>query len=144
LGGDEFVALAAIEKDEGAESLTDRLQEQFDASNACARVPYNLSVSVGVAHFENDRYSIEDLMAQADQRDVRRETPQAFALRLSPTTYFGRASKRWLRVDALNRVRRLCGPSRPRKAPPISLPHHQSGEKKSFGAKRSRFRRIRL
>src|SRR3954470_22137041 len=60
LGGDEFVALAAIEEDEGAESLTDRLQEQFAASNGLRSRPYNLSVSVGVAHFENDRYSIEE------------------------------------------------------------------------------------
>jgi diguanylate cyclase (GGDEF)-like protein len=67
LGGDEFVALAAIEEDEGAESLTERLQEQFDGSNSLRARPYNLSVSVGVAHFDNDRYSIEDLMAQADR-----------------------------------------------------------------------------
>jgi diguanylate cyclase (GGDEF)-like protein/PAS domain S-box-containing protein len=67
LGGDEFVALAAIEEDEGAESLTDRLQEQFRASNALRMRAYDLSVSVGVANFESDRYSIEELMAQADR-----------------------------------------------------------------------------
>ena len=68
LGGDEFVALAAIAQDESAELLTRRLQEQFDASNALNGRPYDLSVSVGVAHFEDeDRYSIEDLMAQADR-----------------------------------------------------------------------------
>jgi diguanylate cyclase (GGDEF)-like protein/PAS domain S-box-containing protein len=67
LGGDEFVALAAIEEDEGAESLTDRLQEQFRASNALRTRAYDLSVSVGVANFEDDRYSIEELMAQADR-----------------------------------------------------------------------------
>ena len=67
LGGDEFVALAAVEEDEGAESLTDRLQEQFDAHNALSSRPYSLSVSVGVANFEDDRYTIEELMAQADR-----------------------------------------------------------------------------
>src|SRR5213080_3100789 len=68
LGGDEFVALAAIAQDESAELLTRRLQEQFDASNALNGRPYDLSVSVGVAHFDDeDRYSIEDLMAQADR-----------------------------------------------------------------------------
>jgi diguanylate cyclase (GGDEF)-like protein/PAS domain S-box-containing protein len=67
LGGDEFVALAAVEEDEGAESLTDRLQEQFDAHNALGSRPYSLSVSVGVANFEDDRYTIEELMAQADR-----------------------------------------------------------------------------
>src|SRR5712691_3662780 len=68
LGGDEFVILAAIAQDESAELLTRRLQEQFGASNALNGRPYDLSVSVGVAHFEDeDRYSIEDLMAQADR-----------------------------------------------------------------------------
>jgi len=66
LGGDEFVALAAIDEYD-AESLTDRVQEQFRASNALRARPYNLSVSVGVANFDDDRYSIEDLMAQADR-----------------------------------------------------------------------------
>jgi len=66
LGGDEFVALAAIDEYD-AQSLTDRVQEQFRASNALRARPYNLSVSVGVANFDDDRYSIEDLMAQADR-----------------------------------------------------------------------------
>jgi diguanylate cyclase (GGDEF)-like protein/PAS domain S-box-containing protein len=83
LGGDEFVALAAIEEDEGAESLTDRLQEQFAASNGLRSRPYSLSVSVGVAHFEDDRYSIEDLMAQADQAmyEEKRRKPSRYAYR---------------------------------------------------------------
>ena len=83
LGGDEFVALAAIEEDEGAESLTDRLQEQFDLSNAARSLPYNLSVSVGVANFENDRYSIEDLMAQADRAmyEEKRRKPSRYTYR---------------------------------------------------------------
>ena len=83
LGGDEFVALAAIEEDEGAESLTDRLQEQFAASNGLRSRPYSLSVSVGVAHFEDDRYSIEDLMAQADHAmyEEKRRKPSRYAYR---------------------------------------------------------------
>ncbi|MFN2577637.1 MAG: diguanylate cyclase domain-containing protein [Pyrinomonadaceae bacterium] len=68
LGGDEFVALAAIAQDESAQLLTCRLQEQFAASNRLNGRPYDLSVSVGIAHFEDDdRFSIEDLMAQADR-----------------------------------------------------------------------------
>jgi diguanylate cyclase (GGDEF)-like protein/PAS domain S-box-containing protein len=68
LGGDEFIVLAAITQDESAELLTRRLQEQFGISNTLNGRPYDLSVSVGVAHFEDDdRYSIEDLMAQADR-----------------------------------------------------------------------------
>jgi len=68
LGGDEFVVLAAIALDETAESVTVRLQEQFSASNAMRNRPYNLSVSVGVANFDDEQnFSIEDLMAQADR-----------------------------------------------------------------------------
>jgi diguanylate cyclase (GGDEF)-like protein/PAS domain S-box-containing protein len=79
LGGDEFVALAAVEADEGAESLTDRLQEQFDAHNAVSTRPYSLSVSVGMANFEDDRYTIEELMAQADRAmyEEKRAKPSA-------------------------------------------------------------------
>ena len=68
LGGDEFIVLAAITQDESAELLTSRLQEQFGISNTLNGRPYDLSVSVGVAHFgDDDRYSIEELMAQADR-----------------------------------------------------------------------------
>ncbi|HYW71299.1 MAG TPA: diguanylate cyclase [Pyrinomonadaceae bacterium] len=83
LGGDEFVALAAIDMDEGADSLTNRLQAQFDASNELRARPYNLSVSVGVAHFEDDRYSIEELMAQADHAmyEEKRSKPSRYAYR---------------------------------------------------------------
>ena len=83
LGGDEFVALAAVEADEGAESLTDRLQEQFDAHNALGTRPYGLSVSVGMANFEDDRYTIEDLMAQADRAmyEEKRRKPSRYSYR---------------------------------------------------------------
>ncbi len=94
LGGDEFVALAAIEEDEGAESLTDRLREQFDASNAVRSRPYNLSVSVGVAHFEDDRYSIEDLMAQADHAMYEEK-------RLKPSRYTYRPQLIRPRIEAV-------------------------------------------
>lgn len=66
LGGDEFVILAAIDPEESGEILMQRLREKFDASNAQRTRPYDLSVSVGVANFDEDRYSIEELMAQAD------------------------------------------------------------------------------
>jgi diguanylate cyclase (GGDEF)-like protein/PAS domain S-box-containing protein len=65
LGGDEFVVLAAIAPDESAEAVTLRLQEKF---NTLRNRPYNLSVSVGLAHFDDeDNHSIEELMAEADR-----------------------------------------------------------------------------
>ena len=68
LGGDEFVVLAAIGGDESAESLTQRLQDQLNEFNAHGNRPYDLSLSVGIAHFsDEDSHSIEELMAQADR-----------------------------------------------------------------------------
>jgi diguanylate cyclase (GGDEF)-like protein/PAS domain S-box-containing protein len=68
LGGDEFVALASIAPDEDADSLTSRLQERFSASNSRPNRLYDLSISVGLAHFDDsESHSIEELMARADQ-----------------------------------------------------------------------------
>jgi diguanylate cyclase (GGDEF)-like protein/PAS domain S-box-containing protein len=68
LGGDEFVVLAAISPEEDAESLTSRLQERFSASNAQRNRPYDLSISIGLAHCDNkEGHSIEELIACADR-----------------------------------------------------------------------------
>lgn len=92
IGGDEFVVLAAVGADESPESLSMRLQDNFDASNALRNRPYNLAVSVGIAHFDDEQnHSIEELMAQADRamyEDKRRKrsrnnfTPQLFRPRI--------------------------------------------------------------
>ena len=68
LGGDEFVVLAAISPEEDAEMLTQRLAEKFNAINRSGTRPYNLSVSVGVALFDDEgTHSIEELVAKADR-----------------------------------------------------------------------------
>jgi len=68
IGGDEFVVLAAIGLEENAESVTLRLQQKFTEGNALRNRPYNLSVSVGIAHFDDEEnHSIEELMAEADR-----------------------------------------------------------------------------
>ena len=68
LGGDEFVVLAAIDPEEEAESITLRLQEKFSASNKRRNRLYDLAISVGLAHFDDEEtHSIEELMARADQ-----------------------------------------------------------------------------
>lgn len=67
IGGDEFVVLAAIGADESAESLTARLQDKFKSASAHWSHSYDLSVSVGLAHFDDKQgHSIEELMALAD------------------------------------------------------------------------------
>jgi diguanylate cyclase (GGDEF)-like protein/PAS domain S-box-containing protein len=67
LGGDEFVVLAAIGPEETADSLIDRLQLAFGTYNAQSNLPYKLSISVGVMHFDVDEDSIEDVTARADR-----------------------------------------------------------------------------
>ena len=68
IGGDEFVVLAAIGPEESAEFLTNRLQEKFKDASAQWNHSYDLSVSVGLAHFDDDEgHSIEELMALADR-----------------------------------------------------------------------------
>jgi len=59
--------LAAIGKDEIADSLTARLQEKFLDHNSQTTRPYNLSISVGVVHFDADESSIEEVTARADR-----------------------------------------------------------------------------
>lgn len=67
LGGDEFTALAAIDPVDGVASMVSRLQENFNNYNALKLVPYELSLSIGVAELDYDsQQSFEDLMAQAD------------------------------------------------------------------------------
>ena len=83
LGGDEFVVLAALSPEENAASLTHRLQEKFSASNRQRNRPFDLSISVGVAHFgDEESYTIEQLMARADQamyEDKRRKRSRTVA-----------------------------------------------------------------
>lgn len=68
LGGDEYTVLATVEPDGGAESLIGRLTQRVNNYNARRTAPYNLSISIGVAHLDPEQaHSIEELMAQADQ-----------------------------------------------------------------------------
>jgi diguanylate cyclase (GGDEF)-like protein/PAS domain S-box-containing protein len=83
LGGDEFVVLAAITQDEVADSLTERLQERFDINNAQANLSYQLSISVGVVHFDSTDTSIEEVTARAD-RSMYEDKRRKHSLRLPP------------------------------------------------------------
>ena len=83
LGGDEFVVLAAIGQDEVADSLTERLQERFDIHNVQANLPYQLSISVGVVHFDSTDTSIEEVTARAD-RSMYEDKRRKQSLRMPP------------------------------------------------------------
>jgi diguanylate cyclase (GGDEF)-like protein len=66
IGGDEFVALAAVSRQD-ADTIMTRLTWHLDKFNATAGLPYQLALSVGMAHMEPDRgKSLEDLVREAD------------------------------------------------------------------------------
>jgi diguanylate cyclase (GGDEF)-like protein/PAS domain S-box-containing protein len=87
LGGDEFVLLASVGADESAESLTDRLQQKIAVANVQRNRPYDLSISIGVAHYDPDEAcTIEELMGRADrvmyEEKRKKRTLQPVKLRL--------------------------------------------------------------
>jgi diguanylate cyclase (GGDEF)-like protein len=66
LSGDEFVALIMEEPGRSAETICRRLQMNLAACTG-AENPYELSMSIGVAHFDPDRpVTLQELMKQAD------------------------------------------------------------------------------
>jgi diguanylate cyclase (GGDEF)-like protein len=67
LGGDEFGVLALQAADESSELLVARLRERIEEFNESSPEPYQLSVSIGMAHHEDDpRVRLEDMVAAAD------------------------------------------------------------------------------
>ena len=67
LGGDEFGVLALEAGDESSEALVERLRERVEDFNQTSPEPYRLSVSVGMAHHDDDpRVRLDDLVEQAD------------------------------------------------------------------------------
>lgn len=67
LGGDEFGVLALEAADESSETLVERLRERVEDFNESSPEPYQLSISVGMAHHDDDpRVRLDDLVAEAD------------------------------------------------------------------------------
>ena len=67
LGGDEFGVLALEAADESSELLVERLRERVEDFNDTSPEPYQLSISVGMAHHDDDpRVRLDDLVAEAD------------------------------------------------------------------------------
>jgi two-component system cell cycle response regulator len=67
LGGDEFSVVTIQAADDSVQSMIARLRENLDHCNATRRVPYELALSVGLAHFDPAKpVSLEELVASAD------------------------------------------------------------------------------
>jgi diguanylate cyclase (GGDEF)-like protein len=83
LGGDEFGVLALEAADESSELLVQRLRERVTDFNQSSPEPYQLSVSIGMAHHDEDlRVRLEDMVAEADSAMYReKHGKRATALR---------------------------------------------------------------
>jgi len=67
LGGDEFGVLALEAADESSESLVERLRERVEDFNDSTPEPYQLSVSIGMAHHDdNPQVRLTDMITEAD------------------------------------------------------------------------------
>ena len=68
MGGDEFAILAIDTTDETREVLVNRLHNILDDYNRPERRNYQLSLSIGIAHYDPETPStLDKLMAQADE-----------------------------------------------------------------------------
>lgn len=67
LGGDEFAVLATVTNERDSQTILERLQLYLDSHNAKSHRSYQLTMSVGVAHYNpNMPVQLEKLLACAD------------------------------------------------------------------------------
>jgi two-component system cell cycle response regulator len=67
-GGDEFVIFAKEARKEISKKIITRLRENIKSHNASGKRPYNLSLSIGMAHYDPESpFSIEELLGEADR-----------------------------------------------------------------------------
>lgn len=83
LGGDEFGVLALEAADESSEWLVERLRERVVEFNETSPEPYQLSVSIGMAHHHDEPgVRLDDMVARADSEMYReKHGKRAAALR---------------------------------------------------------------
>jgi len=68
IGGDEFVVLAMDNTEQTDEIMISRLRERIQARNEKMDLAYDLSLSIGIAHYVPERpCSLDELMDQADK-----------------------------------------------------------------------------
>ncbi|MGB7921721.1 MAG: GGDEF domain-containing protein [Pyrinomonadaceae bacterium] len=86
LGGDEFAVLALSDDADGGRIMLARLQDNISAFNVTEKLPYQLSVSVGVVRVDPDKAaSIEDAIKEADQAMYDSKHRKKSKLRLNHT-----------------------------------------------------------
>ena len=68
IGGDEFVIMTIESLETNLEMLIERLKENLKAHNIKANIPYGLSLSHGITHFDPEHAcSIDELISNADK-----------------------------------------------------------------------------
>jgi diguanylate cyclase (GGDEF)-like protein/PAS domain S-box-containing protein len=73
-GGDEFLVLAVDASVENADVLTNRIQSFLERGNQQGDWPYQLSLSLGIAHYAPEApCTLSELIAQADGRMYRQK-----------------------------------------------------------------------
>jgi diguanylate cyclase (GGDEF)-like protein/PAS domain S-box-containing protein len=73
-GGDEFLVLAVDASVENADVLTNRIQSFLERGNQQGDWPYQLSLSLGIAHYDPEApCTVSELIAQADGRMYRQK-----------------------------------------------------------------------
>ncbi|MGH7718619.1 MAG: GGDEF domain-containing response regulator, partial [Gemmatimonadaceae bacterium] len=80
MGGDEFAVLVLDTENEGDATLAPRLRGKLDAFNRQKRLPYTLSLSIGVTYFDHQEPpSLDALLARAVHalREQKRPRPSA-------------------------------------------------------------------
>ena len=76
IGGDEFVALVIVPPDD-VSTITNRLTWHLDKFNSGAGLPFQLALSIGVAHFDPGASdSLEALINEADAAMYRQKRPR--------------------------------------------------------------------
>jgi diguanylate cyclase (GGDEF)-like protein/PAS domain S-box-containing protein len=74
IGGDEFVVLAVDASMESANVLTNRIQSFLEKGNQQGDWPYQLSLSLGNAHYDPEApCTVSEMIAQADGRMYRQK-----------------------------------------------------------------------
>jgi diguanylate cyclase (GGDEF)-like protein len=69
IGGDEFVVLAVDASMENTDILTDRIQAALKRCKQQGDWPYQLTLSLGIAHYDPDApCTVNEMIAQADGR----------------------------------------------------------------------------
>lgn len=69
VGGDEFVVLSVDSELGGADAIAKRINRNLDKQNAELGLPFNLSISLGVAVYNpSDPRTVNDLISIADKR----------------------------------------------------------------------------